>query len=150
MTSHYLHILEIIIGAIISLGVLILGTGYSTAQFSKGKRQEKNDELKGKTTLTEYLTKQVEAYDLAFKERDKVIAALTTKVATFEAVMIEKDKTIARYLEILQNRNPDLEKTLSRIADFMESSKDLFSKVNTHLESFSGKEMKITGTVTSK
>ncbi len=149
MTTQLIQIIEFVLGGIVSLGVLAGGIGYLVSQFSKGKGDEKKDDLETQNELTLYLKNQVEGYKEIADKQNKKIADMDKELTTFKALIEEKDKTIAKYLEILQNRNPDLEKSLKEISASMSDIKVFMQHVDTHLEK-SSKDMKITGTVTQQ
>ncbi len=156
MNSFYFQIAEIVIGSLAGLGLLAGGIGYLKSQYVEGKTGEKKSDLETQNELTTYLKNQIETYKDIIKkqaedntENNKVqnekFAKMNTDITTMKAVIDEKDKTIAKYLEILQNRNPDLEVSLKEISASMTDIKTFMKHIDSHLE----KELKITGTVTS-
>lgn len=148
MTNSY-TILEVALGSLLSLGALAGGLGYLYSQYSKGKKGESKDEIDTQNSLTKYLKTQIETYKQIAKEQDEKISNMGKEISAFRAVIEEKDKTINKYLEILQNRNPELEDTLKGIAESLVGIRGFMEHIDTHLEK-SSKEMKIVGTVTQK
>lgn len=160
--------IQISIGIIISLGVLAFGFGYVYSQFKKGKNDRTKTDLETENSLTTYLKNQVEGFKQIAKEQDQKIADLGKEISAMRAVLDEKDKTIDKYLAILQNRNPELEQFMvkvSRTSDMAEEYitnaksynqqqteilneiRNSMRNINVHMET-QNKEMKIEGKIT--
>lgn len=143
-----------IIGGIGSLGILALGIGYLWSQFIRGKKSGSKENIDAENTLVTYLKNQVEGFAKIVKEQDIKFVALGKEIAALKATIDEKDKTIEKYLGILQNRNPELDTFIkeSRIRqehtlEIMTQIKDCMVNINTHMQKHE-KDLKIEATVT--
>ncbi len=136
-----------IIGAIGSLGVLALGIGYLYSQFMKGKNGGDKEGLDQKNALTTYLTSQISGFKELVADQDKKISELGKEVASLRAVIGEKDKTIQKYLEILQNRNPELEKSMADITRSMKDINTFMHSINNHMKMHNKSTKVVTHTV---
>ncbi len=153
-----MQIVGFILGGIASIGILAGGIGYSIQLFMQGRKGDKKTDLETQNELTDYLKNQVEVYKgmandyqvkyvESNKTHSKELAEMRTEISTFKAVINEKDQTIAKYLQILQNRNPDLEDTLKGIAETLSGINKFMQHIDTHLEKSTGDNMKISGTI---
>lgn len=113
-----LQILQVL-AAISTGGLIFLTIGYFAAQFFQGGRNRNKDDIETENSLNTYLKNQVAGFKEIVEIQNKKIVELGEKIAELSGAMNEKDKTIAKYLEILQNRNPELLTVLKEIKDFM-------------------------------
>lgn len=155
MSTDILSITEVTVGLLGGVGVLALGLGYIYSQFSKGKNGQTKEQLETENSLTTYLKNQVSGFKEIIDNQNVKITELGKEMAGLRATLDEKDKTIDKYLAILQNRNPELENFISSMTKnaaqydtFMKDSaafqgelmgvmKGLTSfmeKINTHME----------------
>lgn len=104
-------ILEVLAG----FGAIIAGIGYAYGQFKKGSNQGVRDVVdQNQKTLT-LLENQVESLQAIATNGVKQINELQQRVSTLEGVIAEKDKEIAQYLKIFQDRNPEMTKFMEEI-----------------------------------
>lgn len=135
------------------IGATALVIGYASAAFFKGRNSRKKEDLDTENSLTTYLQNQVKGYQKMVDDMKKDIAEMGKEISALRATIEEKDRANKQYLEILQNRNPELEqfmkessargveglKILQGITGFMES-------INTHMQQ-QNKDMTISATI---
>lgn len=97
-----------ILEAIIAVGVIAFAIG----QFVNGRTEKKDAGLVAATNTIEILQKNVDILTQSQKEDHDQITRLQEQIKLSTA---END----RLTKIIENRNPDLEKVLSEIRDFM-------------------------------
>lgn len=121
MGTQTLQLAQIIIGSLISIGILIAGFGYFYAQFFKGKNSKSREEF-------DLFTSQLDALQKLCKEQAEQIKTLqedskkhTGEIGRLNGIVESKDKTIAELNAIIQNRDPNLMKSLERIGERLES-----------------------------
>jgi hypothetical protein len=122
-----------IFDTLVSIGIIAFAIG----QFKFGKKTRTRDDIDTENSAMELQGNKIKVLEAALEEQKTINIETGKKLAAIEAVNLEKDKTIKEYLAILQNRNPELDKVLGQILEFMK-------KINTHME----QDLKITGTVT--
>ncbi len=142
MTTEYIQI-------IVGTGVIAVGLGYIGSQFWRGKSSSRKDELEAETTLTEYLKNQIDGFKGMVDDQNIKIVDMGKEIAGLRATIEEKDKTIQRYLEILQNRNPELEKFMSDISGTMKLIEGFMEKINEHMTK-QDHDLKIEATVSKQ
>lgn len=109
----------IVIGSIVSLGVLIAGAGYGYGQFYKGKNSRSLDDTKLFNEQLEALKKIIDEQRLAAventKKRDAEMHTLredikkhTQEIGRLQGINEEKEKKIKELTDILANRDPAL------------------------------------------
>lgn len=131
-----------IIGAI---GALAAAIGYLVSQYTKGKKDGRDENIKAQTDLMTNLQAQIGGYQKVLEDNNRKLIDMDKQNATFKAIIEEKDKTIEKYLKILENRSPELENTLKALLGTMNKIEDF---MHTHIEG-AGKDMKIEGTITT-
>lgn len=124
------------------LGALFLGCGYLFIQWRLGTNKSSNE------SVTIY-KEQVEALNLAIDTTRKQaheltnhVQTLTLEVGTLKGQLLEKDKKIQEYMEILRGQNPELVTLLGEIRDFMRNLNDkmeLNQKRNVRLDKLAEK-----------
>lgn len=150
MPSEYLkYIAE---GVAICAGLFSVAglVGYTLAQFWNSKKDKRKDDIETENTLTTYLKNQIEGFKNIAKEQDTKIQTMDKQLAEFKAVIGEKDKTIERYLQILQNRNPELENFIKQSTEYQKSSTQAFgaiTKVLTEMSENLQKDLTIKATI---
>ena len=117
---------------IIALGVIAFAVG----QFTIGRRAKNKDDIDTENSAMQLQGNKIKVLEAALKEQETINKKTGEDLAALKAVLIEKDKTIKEYFDIIQNRDPQLKNVLGEILDFMK-------KINTHME----QDLKITGTV---
>lgn len=114
-----LKLAEIIIGSIVSIGVLVAGAGYGYGQFYKGKNSKTLEDTTLFTEQLEALKKiiieQKEASIETSKKRDTEMNLLredikkhTQEIGRLQGINEEKEKKIKELTDILANRDPAL------------------------------------------
>lgn len=112
MTSVAIEIL----GVAGTIGAVAIAFGYLFAQFIKGKNSRTREDLDTENALTTYLKNQIDGFQAIVKAQDEKIVELGKEVSALRAVVEEKDKTINKYLEILQNRNPEMDAFIRKLS----------------------------------
>lgn len=92
------------------------------------------------TTIQAYKD-QVEIMNVRYKEQSDKINVLTGQVGKLQGANEEKEKKIQEYREIFQGKNPELEKILTKIVEFM-------GAVDTRLQTIEQLHLEITKTET--
>ncbi len=148
---------------ILLVGTVATGIGYGTALIFKGRSMRSKEELDNENSLNTYLKNQIGGFKEIIEGQNAKITELGNAMAAMKAVIEEKDKTIEKYLAILQNRNPELENfmqkmntTLSTISQYMErntmlmgNTHELMKEVEKHMKQEGG-DLKIEATVTKQ
>lgn len=154
------EIIGLVSAAFTGLGVFAGGIGYLWNLFRGGADNQ-----------TEFWKKQAEGYKEMMKEKDAKtsdsINDLNRQVGELRGQLNEKTNQAKEYLDILQNRNPEMQKfmeTLTAVAQqsqqfmkenvvfqkeqagIMEEIRAFMSNINTHLEA-TDKDLKIEATV---
>lgn len=127
MNSQIIQIIE-------TGGLIILGFGYVYAQFFKGKNARAKEDLETENSLTTYLKNQINGFKEIVEEQNKKIIELGKEVASLRAVIEEKDNTIQKYLDILQNRNPELEVFMQESKVFHQGQTQVLEKIGRFME----------------
>lgn len=150
-----LKLAEIIIGSIISIGVLVAGTGYGLGKFFEGKNKRTKDEI-------DLFTSQLDAMEKIVKKQDTEIRALqdkhsneikilqedikkhTQEIGRLQGVNEEKDKKIAELTGLLQNRDPQTQQFMHLLTEYVMDAKKAMTTTKEHED----KEMELWGGVT--
>ena len=123
MNPQLTQISTIIIGSIISLGILAAGFGYFFAQWKRGGNEYNTNLI---NNLKDLLKSEQEKNVELLKEKQELfitlqaqIAVLQKETAELRGTVLGQTKMIDQYKELLTNRNPELEKTLKEISVFL-------------------------------
>ena len=150
------NIAEIIGSVIAGIGLLSAGIGYCYSQFKTGKSAATKDSLESQNELTQYLRDQIDGYKEIAKEQNSKISNMEKQIASMQAIISEKDSTIKKYLDILQNRNPELDQFMQESRqkwqdqlNFISQILDAMKNINEHMD-VQKKDIKIQATVTQK
>lgn len=100
--------LTAILSLIIATGVIVGGLGYLFGQFRKGQSKSEAAAIKSNQDVLNLMQDQIESLQKIATENKVQIAELQKKISVLEAVNKEKDGKIAEYMQILQNRNPEM------------------------------------------
>ena len=106
-----------IIGAIISLGVLIAGLGYGYGQFFKGRDLKTKEDYDLLDTRITTLQKLCDTQQLELNGHQTEIRNLRQEIGRLQGVNEEKEKKIQELTALLQNRDPQL-------SDFIKYSRE--------------------------
>lgn len=116
---------EIVIGSIVSLGILAAGFGYAWGQVRSGDnksadrdRQNLRDLLKSEQEKNAALLK--EKTDL-FNSLQAQITQNQTELAKLQGIVEAQTKMIEQYKDLIANRSPELEKILKEISAFLKN-----------------------------
>lgn len=124
-------------GALLDIGVFIGGIGYLLRSWKKEDRDEKTEVMSSSDTLTNFWKEQAEGYKVVMAEKDKAndikFTALTKEVGEIRGQLIEKEKQNTQYLEILQNRNPEMQKFMEFMIQAMKNQDECNTKISTIL-----------------
>jgi len=123
MNPQLTQISTIIIGSIISLGILAAGFGYFFAQWKRGGNEYNTNLI---NNLKDLLKSEQEKNAELLKEKQELfitlqaqIVVLQKETAELRGTVLGQTKMIDQYKELLTNRNPELEKTLKEISVFL-------------------------------
>lgn len=145
--------LEAIAAVLAGFGGFVAMCGYAYGQFFTGKNQNTAEGVKTENEAIQLRQNQITELrdlvkDLTKKMEDNNTAhnvemrALHTQLGEVRGQLLEKEKQAEAYLEILQNRSPELDKILVEIKDFMHA-------INEHMKK-EGRDLQIDATVTRK
>lgn len=164
MTLDYIKSLVELAAAV---AVLFAGAAYGISMFFIKKKAGVKNDLETENETTTWMMNQIETYKKIIKdyderntakdkENDKKFKELSEQIVAFKASIEEKDKTIQKYLDILQNRNPELTKFIeeSRIRqesqlEIAKRTEEFMSKINMHMQD-QKKDLRIEATVTKQ
>lgn len=133
-----------IIAAIVSLGVLIAGSGYGYAMFTQGRKKLKKDDVELFNEQLEALRKIIESQKDEFKayqsKKEDELNVLredlkkhTQEIGKLQGINEEKEKKIKELTSLLQNRDPALQEymTFAReaITNFQNQMHDLLPAI---------------------
>lgn len=134
MDQQVLQTAEIVIGSVISLGILIAGFGYFYAQFFQGKNKKTKEEFELFTVQLEALRKLCEQQKDQIRSLEEDSKKHTSEIGRLTGIVESKDKTIAELNAVLQNRDPQLGEHIKfsreSIAEFKESIKKITEQLD--------------------
>ena len=111
---------QIVIGSIISLGILLAGAGYAYGQFYRGRDEKTKEDFSLFNTRLDGLQKICNEQEKEIQQHKKDIFDLNKEIGRLQGENTEKEKKVKELTDILANRDPAL-------ADFikwnMENSK---------------------------
>ena len=136
--TSFLPTLEAIAAVLAGFGGFVAMCGYAYGQFFSGKNQNTAEGVKTESEVIQLRSAQIqELRDLVtgqnrkMEERDRQhneeMRSLHMQLGQLQGQLDEKEKQNKAYLEILQNRSPELDKILLEIRDFMHN-------INNHLQ----------------
>lgn len=105
---NILQIAEIIIGSIISLGVLIAGAGYGFGKFFEGRNKQTLEETTLFKTRLDALKQICDDQANQINTLQEDIKSHTKEIGRLQGVNEEKEKKIKELTDILANRDPAL------------------------------------------
>lgn len=112
MIRESLETVVVAIGAVASFGGLLAGAGYGYGKFREGKAASNASTL-------ELLRNELTALQEVVKQQEGRMLAQEKEISYLKGQLDEKDKKIKEYTQIFQGRNPNLEKVLEDIRNFM-------------------------------
>ncbi len=116
-----------IVGSIVSVGILLAGTGYAYAQFTKGKNEKNNEDYKLLTTRVDALQRLCDAQQIDLNN-------LHQELGKLKGINEEKDKKITELNAILQNRDPALNEFIKYSTESTRYFLDIVPKIVKQLE----------------
>lgn len=109
---HFTDILSYIFMGIAAIGIFAGGLGYIIGKFKAGTKQETSDVVSSADQLVNFWKDQAEGYKVMMAEKDKSndekFQALNAEIGKIQGQLLEKEKQNKTYLEILQNRDPEM------------------------------------------
>lgn len=113
-----------IINWITAAGIVIFGFAYVIERIRLGKKQsdadlalQREDLIKTQRERLEAQREIIEDLKLQAVQFQKQLTALTGEVAHQKGLNEAMEKKIQEYMQIITNRNPDLDKTLTSLAE---------------------------------
>lgn len=103
-----IQLASIIIGSIVSLGVLIAGAGYGYGQFYRGKNARTSEDYTFLSNRIETLQGVCDKQQEEINGHQSEIKNLRQEVGRLQGVNEEKEKKIKELTDILANRDPQL------------------------------------------
>jgi chromosome segregation ATPase len=132
------------LNAILAFGVVLAGLGYLINQFMSGRRKSNQE-------LIEDLTKQMQAQKEVIDSMQSQIINMTAEINHLKGLNEANEKKIQEYLQIITNRNPDLDKTLTAITGviqdvlpFMKEMREAHAALRTQLDTLQPKGRRTT------
>lgn len=123
------------IDAVVSLGVIVYGVS-----------QWRNGTSKISYQTVQAYKDQLDIMERRYTEQQKTLNEQAGKIGELTGLIAGKDTQIADYRRILENRNPNLEKTLEEILGFMKGVDNRLSAIAAHQKLPTTVELKGTGT----
>ena len=118
MTPEYL---QFVVDAILAVGVI----AYAVAQWRNGSSKISSQ------TVQAYKD-QLDIMERRAVEQQKSLTEMSGTIGELKGLIAGKDTQIADYRKILENRNPNLEKTLSEILLFMQGVDKRLTDIAAH------------------
>ena len=100
-----------------TIGILV----FALAQWRSGKLSGKGLSAQTASDTVALLQASVTAFKTELEEAKKKIAEQHDDIIRLQEANKHKDDQIQQYLSIISNRNPDLEKTLTEVRNFLET-----------------------------
>lgn len=105
--------------SVIAIGLILSALAYLWSQLRQGNWKADKDLI---TTLTEQLKAQKEINDSLrdqMQEMQRQVNALTEQIGILKGEKSANDQKIKEYLQIIANRNPELEATLKQLEELI-------------------------------
>lgn len=96
-------------------GVLFYGIG----QWRSGRTKKNGEDIASANTTIDLVRKQADALEVELKKANEKIHNNEISMTRLEESIRHKDLLLEQYLNIITNRNPDLEATLKEVRDFL-------------------------------
>lgn len=129
-----LQLAQIIIGSILSLGVLIAGAGYGMGKWYEGKNARTKSEYDLLITRLEALQKICEQQQIDINRNHEDLKKHTQEIGRLQGVNEEKDKKIKELLDLLANRDPSFNEYVQYSRNSIEELKQKISSIYNHLQ----------------
>ncbi len=138
-----IQVAEIVIGSIVSLGVLFAGTGYLWAQIFVGRNKANKDDFDLFNSQIDGLTKIIGEQTTQIKTLQEDIKQHTSEIGRLNGIIEEKDKKITDLLSIVQNRDPSLGEYIQFARDSILEFKDSVKRIHERVDLNDAKSDKI-------
>lgn len=93
----------------------MLGLGYLVGNFQRGKLERQKDETTVKQSVFDLLQKEV-------TELEDMVAKDEKEMAVMKIQIEEKERKVREFMEILQNRNPEIVNYMATSYSYMKDS----------------------------
>jgi septal ring factor EnvC (AmiA/AmiB activator) len=107
---------SIFLQTVIALGVIVYGFG----QWRSGQSVKNSEDITSANGTIDLLKARADAFEAELKEAKKLHQSNHDEIIRLQEANKHKDKQIDEYLKIISNRNPELEKTLKDVRDFLQ------------------------------
>lgn len=114
-----------IIEGILAIGVVV----FAIAQWRNGRNTLNTETVQTYKDLLEVTEKK---YLQKQEDMQKQINDMSTKMGEFKGLIAGKDAQIADYKQIIENRNPNLEKILNQMVEFMGKVDSRLTEIAAH------------------
>lgn len=94
-------VIEVTLAVLGGFGVFIAAAGYFMGQFRQGQNNRRKDDIEGKKGVLDLLQEQVDSLE-------EMVEKHKTEIVILQTQNNEKDKKIKEYMELIQNRNPEM------------------------------------------
>jgi DNA primase large subunit len=122
MSAEYL---QFVVDAVLAIGVI----AFAIAQWRNGKSQLGNDTIQTYKELLEATEKKYAARQEKMQEQ---LNDQATRLGEMKGILSTKDEQIKLLREVLENRNPELEKILNQVLKFMVEVDKRLSEISEH------------------
>jgi len=122
MSAEYL---QFVVEAVLAIGVII----FAIAQWRNGRSQAGIETIQTYKELLDATEKKYAARQEAMQNQ---LNEQATKLGELRGILSAKDEQIKILREILENRNPELQKILNQVLKFMEAVDKRLSEIADH------------------
>lgn len=130
---------DIIEYVLLGMGAILM-VGYAFGQFKQGQTNRRKDDIDGKKGVLDLLQEQVDSLETLCEKQQEEIVILRTQSE-------EREKKAKEYIEIFQNRNPEMLAFMKYLTETANASnaymkdtslmftqlKDIMAKIEHHL-----------------
>lgn len=166
MNTAIKEITLLILSLLGGLGLLAGGAGYLLQSYKGGSKKEKNEIVSSADQVSTFWKEQAEGYKaMAEKEKEnaalkdaewnKKFTELSREVGEINGKLAEKEKQASMYLDILNNRDPEMKKFMElMVKAATDQSKvnaetvRILGEIHTLITDEQAKQTKIVSTVT--
>lgn len=101
MAMETRDVIELVLSIGGAIGLLAVGLGYAFGQFRQGQSNRRKDDVDSKKNVLDLLQEQVDSLETLCQKQQEEIIILRTQSE-------EREKKAKEYIEIFQNRNPEM------------------------------------------
>jgi len=102
---------------VIAIGIILYGVG----QYRAGRAANKSQDAQTASDTINLLSQRADAFRAEIDEAKKQLNAQHDEIIRLQEANKHKDALLDQYMKIITNRNPELEKTLKDVRDFLEA-----------------------------